>query len=86
MAKCVNPGKSHLGLHCLSRYLFWPARLKGVIFQLSGISRVSGETSLSKLLCLLHEKGSTQKEKTLLPKRFFLFRVDPFSEGNGGAG
>ena len=50
---------------------------------LKGVDILSGEATLSKLFYLSSGKGSTLKRKNLLPlgSQFFLFRVEPFSEG-----
>ena len=53
---------------------------------LRGMDTLSGETTLSKLVCLPSLKGSSLKGKHLLPweQMLFCFREDPFSDGFKG--
>ena len=89
---------SHLDLRCLQRYLVWCAGFKG-FRELDTLGKhptptpstifAKGDISYDFLFALLHnkstEKGSTSKEKNVLPWKqmllFFSFRIDPFSEG-----
>ena len=62
MAHSVDPDQTFLGT--------------AFLFSLWGTDTLSGEETLSKLFCLLSEKGSTLQGKNLLQ------RIDSFSEGD----
>ena len=57
--------------------------MKGPFFTLRETDILLAEATMSKLFCFPSEKGSTLKEKNLLPmgSKFFPIRVDLFSEG-----